>query len=130
MTGTALQRLWKAAIALLVLAILAGSLLPMPRLATADGLDKLEHFLAYGALALLASGIVVPERLWISMARCFALGVAVELLQGYVVTGRSADWADLVANALGVLAAWAAASGGRAGWARHVEAWLARRSRP
>jgi VanZ family protein len=122
-----LLRAWKAAIALLATAIVLGSLLPMPETATPAGLDKLEHFFAYFALALLASGIATPARLRVVMARAFALGAAVEGLQAFVTTTRSADWADLLANALGVLAAWALAGGGRAGWARHVDAWLARR---
>ncbi len=124
--GTGLLRAWKAAIALLALLIVVGSLLPMPESVVPGGLDKLEHFLAYCALALLGSGIVQPPRLWVVMARCFALGLAVEALQAFATETRSADWADVLANALGVLAAWAIAGGGRAGWARHVEARLAR----
>ena len=54
-------------------------------------------------------------------------GAAIELLQGLLTSSRTADWADIVANGLGVLAAWAVAAVGGAGWARHVEAWIARR---
>lgn len=125
-----LLRAWKAAIALLALLIVAGGLLPMPEITTAGGFDKLEHFLAYCALALLGSGIVTPERLWVVMARSFVLGLAVEALQAVATTGRSADWTDVLANGAGVLAAWALAGGGRAGWARRVDAWLAGRRRP
>ena len=125
--GPGLLHAWKAAIALLALLIVVGSLLPMPEAPVPGDLDKLEHFLAYFALALLGSGIVEPPRLWLVMARCFALGLAVEALQAFATETRSADWADVLANALGVLAAWAVAGGSRAGWARHVEAWLARR---
>lgn len=129
MTGSdGLRRAWKAAIALLALLIVAGSLLPMPKVASAGGLDKLEHFLAYFALALLGSGIVTPARLRVVMARTFVLGIAVEAAQAFTPFARSADWADVLANGAGVLAAWAVAGGGRAGWARHVAAWLARRS--
>jgi len=124
-----LLRAWKGAILLLTLAIVAGSLLPMPETATAGGLDKAEHFLAYCALALLGCGVVTRERLWIVMARCFALGLAVEGLQAILTTTRSADWADVLANGAGVLAAWAFAAAGLAGWARHVDGWLGRRTR-
>lgn len=128
LSAIAFRRAWQGLILLLVLAIAAGSLLPMPSVTVAPGVDKLEHFVGYFALALLGSGIVVRERLWIVMARCFAFGAAIELLQALLTTNRMADWTDIVANGLGVSAAWAIAGGGRAGWARHVEAWLARRS--
>lgn len=125
-SAIAFRRAWQGLILLLVLAIAAGSLLPMPSVTTAAGVDKLEHFLGYFVLALLGSGIVGPQRLWIVMARSFAFGAAIELLQALLTSNRMADWTDVVANGLGVGAAWAIAGGGRAGWARHVEAWLAR----
>lgn len=128
LSTTAFRRAWQGLILLLVLAIGTASLLPIPSMTVAPGVDKLEHFIAYFTLALLGSGIVTRERLWIVMARCFAFGAAIELLQGLLTSGRMADWADILANGLGVSAAWASAGGGRAGWARHVEAWLARRS--
>jgi VanZ family protein len=128
--GKRLLRAWQAAILLLALAITLGSLLPLPELKPAAGIDKLEHLLAYFALALLGSGIVEPPRLWRVMARCFLLGLALELLQAFGGAGRSADWSDVAANGIGILGAWLAAGGGRAGWARHVEARLRRLSPP
>ncbi|HEU0224621.1 MAG TPA: VanZ family protein [Steroidobacteraceae bacterium] len=127
LSAPAFRRAWQGLILALVLAIAAGSLLPMPSLAVTAGVDKLEHFIGYFTLALLGAGIVTRERLWVVMARCFAFGAAIELLQGLLTSSRTADWADLAANGLGVAAAWAVAAGGRAGWARHVEAWIARR---
>lgn len=128
LSPTNFRRAWQGLILLLTLAITAGSLLPMASVPSAPGLDKLEHFFCYFALALLGSGIVAPQRLWIVMARSFAFGLALEALQALATATRSADWADVLANGLGVLAAWAIAGGGRAGWARHVEAWLSRGS--
>lgn len=128
LSAIAFRRAWQGLILLLVLAITAGSLLPTPSVTVAPGVDKLEHFLGYLALALLGSGIVARERLWIVMARCFAFGAVIELLQALLTSNRMADWTDIVANGLGVSAAWVVAGGDRAGWARHVEAWLARRS--
>ncbi len=121
-----LLRAWQAAILLLALAIALGSLLPLPELKSAGGLDKLEHLLAYFALALLGSGIVDPARLWVVLVRSFLFGLVIELLQAFGSAGRMADWSDLAANAAGILAAWLAAGGGRAGWARRVETRLRR----
>ncbi len=127
LSALAFRRAWQGLILLLVLAIAGGSLLPIPSITATPGVDKLEHFIGYFTLALLGSGIVTRERLWVVMARCFAFGAAIELLQGMLTSSRTADWADIVANGLGVITAWAVAAGGLAGWARHVEAWLARR---
>ncbi|MGQ0383636.1 MAG: VanZ family protein [Gammaproteobacteria bacterium] len=128
--GTGFRRAWQGVILLLAFAIALGSLLSLPSVIPAAGVDKLEHFLAYFALALLGSGIVEPHRLWVVMARSFAFGVSLELLQALSGAGRSADWTDAAANGAGILAAWLVAGSGRAGWARHVEARLWRRPPP
>ena len=60
--------------------------------------------------------------------RCLLLGAGLEAAQALLTDTRQADWADMAANAGGILCAWIIASGGRAGWARHVEAWLIRRT--
>lgn len=69
--------------------------------------DKVQHFAAYGAMALLAG---VGSRSW-RQAALWAAGLAVagyalEIVQSYV--GRSHDLADQVANTLGCLAGFAA----------------------
>lgn len=130
LTHKAFRRAWQAAIALLALAIVLGSLLPVPVSAGVAGLDKLEHFVAYFTLMLLCSGIARSGQLWQFALACAALGIAVELLQAAITETRSAEWGDLLANALGVLAAWAIARGDRAGWARRVESLLSRRNGP
>ncbi|MGQ0428898.1 MAG: VanZ family protein [Gammaproteobacteria bacterium] len=128
--GTGFRRAWQGLILLLACAIAGGSLLSLPTLEPAAGIDKLEHFAAYLALALLGSGIVERARLWVVMARCFVFGVAIEALQAVGSAGRMADWTDVAANGAGILVAWWIAGGGRAGWARHVEAGLRRRAPP
>lgn len=75
--------------------------------------DKLVHFCMYGGISSLA---------WLEYGRCHKtaraasvllgavllpvlMGGLVELTQAYLTTYRSGDWADFLANALGVLAA-------------------------
>lgn len=111
-----------------VAAIAVASLLPMPLESLEDGSDKVGHFLAYLALTLFSSGIVARERLWRLALRCLVLGLALEAAQALLTATRHADWADLAANAGGILAAWIIAGGRRAGWASHVESWLTRRT--
>lgn len=128
MTARALRRFWIALIVLGVAAVVAASLLPIPSDDLQGGSDKFWHFLSYFLLALFSSGIVPPERLWRLVLRCLLLGAGLEAAQALLTDTRQADWADLAANAAGILCAWLIASGGRAGWARQVEAWLVRRT--
>ncbi len=125
-TGTAFRRVWIAGIALGVTAIVLASLLPIPAEVLSGGSDKAWHFLCYFLLALYSSGIVQPDRLWRMALRCLLLGIALEAAQALFTVSRQADWADVAANAAGIAAAWIIAGGGRAGWARHLESWLAR----
>ncbi|MGH8250973.1 MAG: hypothetical protein ACREVI_09825 [Steroidobacteraceae bacterium] len=122
MTSARLRHLWIAAIVVLVAAIVAGSLLPVPDVPAALGSDKYRHYFAYLLLALFGSGIVTPDRLWRVMIRCFLLGLALELAQAVLTDTRLAEWTDLLANAAGVVTAWIVAAGGGAGWAYRVAA--------
>ncbi len=91
---------WRLGLALYALLIAAGSLGP----AGAEDVgvsDKLAHFIAYAALAVLAWQ-AFPTRWGLACAGAFAWGVAMELLQA-VVPGRFCSGLDLLANAGGVL---------------------------
>lgn len=120
MTQAAIRRLWMASIAALAALISVTSLLPPPMLPTNPGPDKLQHFAAYFLLALMASGIVPPDRLARAMLRCFVFGLVLEGVQGLVTEHRVAEWTDIAANGAGVAAAWLIASGGRAGWGLRI----------
>lgn len=118
------RRAWLASVWLLVAAIVAASLWPAPVSPPEPGLDKLGHYGAYLLLALLGAGIVAAGKVWLAMLRTFLLGVVLEVGQAIFTASRSAEWADLAANAAGVLTAWALVAAGLAGWARRVEAWF------
>jgi len=86
------------ALVIAVLSLLPGSDLPAQNLN-----DKLNHFIAYGAL----TGAAVVGRgrkslLWVAVS-VTAYGLALEVLQGIMPYGRSASWLDAVANTGGVL---------------------------
>jgi VanZ family protein len=89
---------------ILVIAICVMSLLPNFGPPSEHNVDKILHFLGYGAvaglpfLAMRASARVLYAAL--AMA---PLGIVLEILQGYV-PGRVADGADIVANLAGVVA--------------------------
>jgi hypothetical protein len=112
-----LRRLWIAAIAVLVILIVVASLTPSPVVPTQSFSDKYAHLIA------------APAGLWKVMLRCLLLGASLELAQSLLTDHRTADLADLGANAAGIAVAWLIAGQGRAGWGLRAAAWLsARRS--
>ena len=71
--------------------------------------DKLEHVLAYGTLMFWFCQIYSAARARVVLAIGFiAMGVGLEFVQGALVY-RTYDEYDMLANAIGVLAGWAAA---------------------
>jgi VanZ family protein len=124
-----LRRLWIAVIAILVVLIVVASLTPSPVVLTESLSDKYAHFIAYFALSLSGSAIAAPAGLWKVMLRCLLLGASLEIAQSLLTEHRTADIADLAANAAGIALAWLIAGQGRAGWGLRAAAWLsARRS--
>jgi VanZ family protein len=94
---------WAAAIVWL-------SLTPSPPSIDVEQGDKLEHLAAYGVLMFWFCQLY-PRRLTrLAYAAGFcAMGVALEFLQG-MTDYRTFDVNDMIANAAGVLLAWAAAA--------------------
>ncbi|GAB3337808.1 VanZ family protein [Marilutibacter aestuarii] len=121
-------RTWLCAWLVFVAAVVVVSLLPARDLPPMpfDGVDKLEHLLAYAAMATGAVMIFASRRAHAGVALALvALGIALEFAQGAMTASRMADGADAVANALGVALGWGL---GRTPVARGllvVEAWLA-----
>lgn len=108
MIGAALRlndRLWPALTLALLTAITALSL-TTPIAADVAGADKVQHLLAYGALAFPAA--LARARLLPALLAGFVLwSGAIELIQPQV--GRVASLADLGANAAGLALGTAAA---------------------
>ena len=94
---------WAAAIVWL-------SLTPQPPGVDMPQSDKLGHLAAYGALMFWFSLLYAARRARIAYAAGFiAMGVGLEFVQG-ALGYRSFELYDMAANALGVLAGWAAAA--------------------
>ncbi|HEY5802973.1 MAG TPA: VanZ family protein [Lysobacter sp.] len=88
--------------AVVVTSLVSASDLPPPPF---EGVDKLEHFLAY--LVLSGYAVMLFERRRaqaLAAAGLIALGVGLEIAQGALTVSRQADSADALANSLGVLA--------------------------
>lgn len=96
--------IWRLALAIALGVVTALSLLPLGPDAPTTGWDKTNHLLAFAVLAILA-GLAWPARIGAAMTALLAYGGLIELLQSF--TGyRSAEWADWLADALGLLLGW------------------------
>lgn len=90
---------WITLTVLVLVAICALSLVPLPKLPAAPGSDKLHHFVAYAAL-MFPTALRRPRHwLWIGLLFVACSG-AIEWIQPFV--NRYGEWQDLLANAAGV----------------------------
>lgn len=105
--------LWLALWALMIAAVVTGSLLPASDLLPVPfaGFDKLEHFFGYAALSACAAMLFARMRAQaLAAAGLVALGIGLEVAQAALTVSRQADPADAMVNTLGVLAGLAVAA--------------------
>ena len=102
-TGFVAQRLWRAVLCALVAAVAWLALTPDPQPMVSTGWDKANHLLAFCALAVAGRfGFPGPSSRALLLATVLlAFGALIEIAQGSV-PGRSADWADLLADFAGI----------------------------
>ena len=96
-------RVWRAVLLSLLLTITLLALIPAPPPAADTGWDKLNHLLAFGALALCVCMAQPTSWRWRAMGLggLLAYGASIEVLQRLTPT-RQGEWADLLADALGI----------------------------
>jgi VanZ family protein len=99
-----LRPLWPAAFWCCALAVLVLALLPQHEPAPVEGIDKLDHVLAFATMALLAV-LAWPARAHTALAALLAYGWTIEVLQAFTDT-RTPDAEDVAADAAGLLLAW------------------------
>jgi VanZ family protein len=99
---TPTQRRWRLLLWLLVAVISYLALTPQPPHEVSLGWDKLNHGSAFLVLAFVGAQIRRPTvRHLITLALALlAFGGAIEIIQSFV-PGRSAEWLDLLADAVG-----------------------------
>ena len=89
-----------------VLTIWVLSLMPVDDLVV-PGSDKLHHFIAYFTCMFVWGQVYRPPLPRIKLAiALIAMGILIECAQGGLTTYRFFEWMDMVANAVGVIAAW------------------------
>ena len=78
--------------------------------------DKAEHLIAFGVMMGWFGQLALERRLRANLALAFmALGGGIEIAQGLMALGRTAEWNDFFADVLGVwLGHWATRQGGGA----------------
>lgn len=86
---------WLCAMAVLVLSLLP----PTPDMPT-TGWDKANHAFGFALLAVLG-GVAYPGRAVHVLLGLLAYGAFIEVLQG-LTSWRTAEWADLLADAMGL----------------------------
>jgi VanZ family protein len=84
---------------------LVNALSPASEAGMTVGWDKVDHLAAFGALACV--GVIAlhgkARGRWWLVAGLLGLGALIEIVQLYV-PGRSSEWQDLAADALGIAA--------------------------
>ena len=96
-------RVWKVVLLVLIGVVCWLTLTPKPPPAIDFGWDKLNHvmgFMALGFSACLSYPGSARRRI-VALCAMVVLGGVIEILQLYV-PGRSSEWGDLLADAIGV----------------------------
>lgn len=112
---------WLAGGLLLAGFIVTGSLVPPGDLPQVSVSDKVEHFGGYLLLALWFGGLFRRYRYPAVGLALIALGGGLEVAQGLMAVGRTADWWDISANTLGVATGLGLAQAGLGTWMLAVE---------
>ena len=92
---------WRALLWALVLTICWLAFDPKPPPAADTGHDKLSHAIAFLVLAVCAVRAHPAQPLHRLFGALLAFGALIEVVQSRI-PGRSAEWADLLADAIGI----------------------------
>jgi VanZ family protein len=85
--------------------------------------DKWLHGITFTALALWFSGQYARHSYWRLILGLVAFGLLIEVTQR-MVSYRTAEWVDLLADVLGIGLGMAIAVAGAGGWCLRFEEWL------
>ncbi len=127
-------RHWHAASIMLLLAVFAATLMPavwfwsdrVAFLRWFVDVDKWLHAITFVFLAIWFAGQFRPRSYWRIGIGLILFGFLIEGCQR-LVTYRSADWFDIVADTAGIMVGLGIAVAGIGGWSLRFESWYARR---
>jgi VanZ family protein len=105
------QPAWRALLLSLMCLAAWFAFIPATPSARPDGFDKIEHLVAFASLGVAASFTTNPglRRTVLAAAGLVLYGGFIELVQSQLPT-RTADWADMLADSVGVAAGLALAA--------------------
>ena len=120
---------WKFASAVLLGLVLAGAIMPAVWFWSDRGkiiswlgdMDKWVHAIVFLCLAVWFSGQYRPRSYWKIALGLLMFGVLIEVCQR-MVGYRSAEWLDVAADSVGIIAGLALAAGGLGRWCERFEA--------
>jgi VanZ family protein len=123
---------WRLASMILLLIVLVSMLMPVmwfwpdrrELVSWFIGVDKWLHGLTFVVLAVWFAGQYRRRSYWRIGVGLIFFGMFIEACQR-LVTYRSADWFDVVANTAGIVTGLLVATAGVGGWSLRVEEWLA-----
>lgn len=108
---------WRGLLALLLVVVCYFAFAPRPPGLHFDNADKLQHIAAFICLSVCAALSLQPghSRLLSAGLAMLAVGLLIEGVQFYIPE-RSADWQDVVADAVGIAAGLATVAWARRYW--------------
>lgn len=91
-----------------------------------QNVDKVLHATTFTVLALWFAGLYAKRSYWLIAAGLLMFGGLLEALQ-YQIGYRTADWADIAANTVGIIIGLTVSVAGLGGWGLRLEDWYSRR---
>jgi VanZ family protein len=102
--------MWFALWVLMIVAVIVLSLMPGPPIPLMLTIGKVDHLIAYLALTVFAVQLYATRRAQLVAALAMvALGIAMELAQGYLTTYRDMSAYDALVDTVGVAIGFATA---------------------
>ena len=128
-------RRWQAASLMLLVIVLAATLMPAvwfwsdrdSFITWFVNVDKWLHAITFVFLAVWFAGQYRPAAYWRIATGLILFGVLIEICQR-MVTYRSAELFDIVADAGGIAVGLLIAAAGLGGWSLRMEEWIAQRN--
>ena len=119
------HQLWLVIGALLASAILILCLIPPSnKISSIEGLDKVEHALAFLALTAWFAALIERRGYWALSIMLLGLGVGIEIAQYLMALGRSAEIFDVIADTVGIILGVILSLSIHESWLQRIERWL------
>lgn len=123
------RRRWQTASLSLLFVVLIGALVPavwfwddkVQGLAWMQGIDKWVHAATFFVLTIWFAGQYRRRSYWRIALGLMAFGLVIEFCQR-MIAYRTADWFDVGANTVGIVAGLLVAFAGAGGWCQYFEA--------